>query len=295
MAEKKSRTGALVGILGLLVVVLIAAIYLFFDTRNKLNDVSLELAESKEYFRIEKDSLEREIRQIYFQYDSLETDNIEIQKEMKEQQEKIDYLLKRQADDIYKIRMYKREMETLRSVLRSYIVQIDSLNLKNQELMAANLRLRNQERQLQTEKLQLEEDKAQLEEIKDVALTLQASNLGLFLLNKRDNETGRVRAAEKVRVDFIIRANQVAEPGEKTIFLRLLNPDGILLSSETIEMFELGEEQVPATSSRTVNYENTDLPVSIYWPITGTFSPGEYAVELYSGGKTIGSASFLLK
>ena len=295
MEEKKSKVGVLVGILGLLVVVLIVAVYMLIDTRKNLNSVSDELAVKTEFFRVEKDSLEKEIRIIYTQYDSLETDNLEIQQEMLLQKEKIERLLSIQADDAYKIKMYKREMETLRSVLRSYIVQIDSLNMKNQELMAENIQLKNVERKLSTEKTKLEEDKAQLEEVKDMALTLQASDMGLFLLNKRENEIGRIRAAEKIRVDFILRANQVAIPGEKTIYLRITRPDGISLASESLEMFDLNGESLPATASRIVIYENTDLPVSIYWAINGELIPGEYTVELYSEGKLIGEAAYLLK
>lgn len=295
MTENKSRVGVLVGLLGLMIVVLGVAVYMLIDTNKNLTSVRKELADKTDYFREEKDSLEREIRHIYVQYDSLETDNVEIQKEMKLQQEKIQRLLALQADDAYKIKMYKREMETLRSVLRSYIVQIDSLNLKNQALMAENIQLKNSERQLQTEKTQLEEDKAQLEELKNVATTLQASDIGLFLLNKRDNETGRIRAAIKTRVDFILRANKVATTGERTIYLRLIRPDDVVLASDDLTMFTLDEEQVPATASRTVNYENTDLPVSIFWNINGELIPGEYNVELFSESKFLGSASFLLK
>ncbi|HDR67897.1 MAG TPA: hypothetical protein ENN61_02475 [Bacteroidaceae bacterium] len=295
MAENKSKVGILVGLLGLLGVVLIVAIYMLLDIRKELGSVSQELADKTAYFTMEKDSLERELRNIYFQYDSLETDNLQIQKEMKMQQEKIEKLLALQADDAYKIKMYKKEMETLRSVLRSYVVQIDSLNLKNQELMAENLLLKNVERQLKTDKSKLEEDKAQLEEIKDKALTLQASNIELFLLNKRDKETQRVRTAEKTRVDFVLRENQVAVPGEKTLYLRLIRPDEVVLASSELEMFESDGEQIPATASRTINYENTDLPVSIYWTINGELSPGEYKVELFSEGKMIGTLSALLK
>ena len=295
MAEKKPNVGVLYGILGLLVVVLGVAIYILLDTRKNLNIVSADLAEKTEFFRVERDSLEGELRNIYVRYDSLETDNVEIQKEMKLQQEKIDRLIAIQADDAYKIKMYRREMETLRSVLRSYIVQIDSLNMMNQELLAQNKQLRNVERRLSSEKAQLEKDKEQLEEIKDMATTLTASDIQLVLLNKRDKETGRIRSAVKVRVDFIIRANKVTPPGEKTVFLRILRPDEVVLGSPELEMVKLDEELVPVSASRMVNYENADLPVSIFWTNDGEIVPGEHRVELFTEGKSIGESSFVLK
>jgi len=292
---RKTNTGVLAGIIGLLVVVLGIAVYLLIDTRKNLNRVAADLAEKTEFFREEKDSLERELRNIYFRYDTLETSNLEIQAEMKLQQEKIDKLIGIQAEDAYKIRMYRKEMETLRTVLRSYIVQIDSLNMKNQELMAENKQLKNSERRLTTEKEQLIRDKDQLEEIKAMATTLHASDINLVLLNKRDKETNRIRAAVKVRVDFILRANNVAETGEKLIYLRIIRPDQVVLGSPELEMIDVGEEQIPASASRVVNYEGSDLPVSIFWTNDGEIVPGEHTVELYSEGQPIGTSSFVLK
>ena len=84
MVEKKSNTGVLVGVIGLLVVVLAVAVYMLLDVRGKLSGVTEELAESKEFFRYERDSLERELRNIYYRYDTLQTNNLQIQQEMKD-------------------------------------------------------------------------------------------------------------------------------------------------------------------------------------------------------------------
>ncbi len=295
MTEKKTNVNALYGVLGLLVVVLAVAVYMLLDTRKNLNLVSSDLSEKTEFFRIEKDSLEGELRNIYFRYDTLETNNLDLQVEMQQQKEKIDKLISLQAEDAYKIRMYRKEMETLRTVLRSYIVQIDSLNMQNQELMAENKQLRNTELRLSTEKEQLEKDKDQLEEIKNLATTLQASRIDMVMLNKRDKESDRIRTAVKVRVDFVLRANNVASTGEKTIFLRIIRPDQVVLGSPELEVIDFNDEQIPASASRVINYENEDLPVSIFWANDGEIVPGEHIVELYSDGKLIGTSSFVLK
>lgn len=295
MAEKKTNVNALYGVLGLLVVVLAVAVYMLLDTRKNLNLVNEDLAEKTEFFRIEKDSLEGELRNIYFRYDTLETNNLELQVEMQQQKEKIERLIALQAEDAYKIRMYRKEMETLRSVLRSYIVQIDSLNMQNQELLAENKQLRNTELRLSTEKKQLEEDKSQLEEIKDLATTLQASQIDLVMLNKRDKETERTRNTVKVRTDFVLRANNVAPAGEKKVFLRIIRPDQVVLGSPELEMIDFNGEQIPASASRVINYENEDLPVSIFWTNDGEIVPGDFTVELYSEGKVIGTSAFVLK
>ncbi len=294
MTEKNTNVNVLYGVLGLLTVVLAVAVYLLLDTRKNLNLVSTDLAEKTEFFRVERDSLEGELRNIYYRYDTLETNNIELQLQMKQQQEKIDKLITIQADDAYKIKMYRREMKTLRSVLRSYIVQIDSLNMKNQELMAENKQLRFAERKLSDEKARLEKDKTQLEEIRDLATTLQASEINLVLLNKRDKEIKRLRSAVKFRVDLLLRANKVVSPGEKNIHLRIIRPDKVVLGSPDLDMVEVNGEQLPASASRIVNYENQDLPLSIFWTNDGEIVPGEYSIEIYADGKIIGSTAVVL-
>ncbi|MEX0982263.1 MAG: hypothetical protein WD577_13195 [Bacteroidales bacterium] len=294
MAEKKINTGVLYGVIGLLVVVLSVSVYMLVDLKKDYDNTQRILEQNRIYFAMEKDSLESELHNIYLSYDSLNTDNKRIQEEMAIQQEKINRLIAIQADDAYKIRMYKREMETLRSVLRSYIVQIDSLNSHNQALMAENVQLKRSEQQLKSEKTRLETDKAQLEEIKDLASSLQVSDIFVEPINERNRPRRRIKSIYKIRTDFIVRANSVASPGEKTIYLRLVRPDGITLESPEMEVVQAGGEDLPVSASRTVTYENTDLPVSIFWTNNGEIVPGEYSVELYAEGRLIGSDLFSL-
>lgn len=294
MTEKKTNTGVLYGVIGLLAVVLVVALYMLFDLKKDYDTTSNELEQNKIYFAMERDSLESELHKIYLSYDSLETDNTKIQGELSIQQEKINRLIAIQADDAYKIKMYKREMETLRSVLRSYIVQIDSLNSQNQVLLAENVQLKRKEQRLQTEKEQLQTDKAALEEIKDMATSLQASDILVETINQRNRPIKRIKSVFKIRTDFIIRANTVALAGEKTIFLRLIRPDGVVLGSPEMHMISSKDEDLPASAARTVTYENADLPVSMFWTNNGEIVPGEYGVEIYCEGKLIGKNVFVL-
>jgi len=295
MTENKSRVGVLVGLVGLLTIVLLVLVYLFIDLKQDKDALDNELTITKEEKRVERDSLERELRHIYFRYDSLETDNDTLQYQMKMQQQKIERLLAIQADDAYKIKMYKREMETIRAVLKSYVVQIDSLNTMNRELMAQNVELRNREQTLSTEKEQLTAEKVALEEIKSQAIALQAADITLNPLDKRDKPRTKIDRITKMRVDFTLRANKITEAGDKTIFLRIIRPDGILLGSPDMLAFSYEGETMMASASRDVNYENADLPVSIFWTNNGDLVSGEYVIELYAEGNMIGVASFALK
>ncbi len=294
MGEKKTNTGVLYGIIGLLAVVLVVAGYFLYDLKQDFDTASRELEQNKIFFAMEKDSLENELHNIYLSYDSLETDNKRIQDEVALQQQKINKLIAIQADDAYKIKMYKREMETLRSVLRSYIVQIDSLNSKNQELMAENVQLKQSEHRLKSEKEKLETDKAQLEQIKTVASALQASDIVVEPINDKNRPRKRINYIAKIRTDFVVRANSVASAGEKTIYLRLIRPDSVALGSAEMLVIEYNGRDLPVSASRTVTYENQDLPVSIFWDNNGELVPGEYTLELYCEENIIGKSVFVL-
>lgn len=295
MSEKKPNVGVLYGIVGLLVVVLAVAVYMLVDLKKDYDATSNELQQNKIYFKIEKDSLESELHTIYMEYDSLETDNETIQTELALQQEKINRLIAIQADDAYKIKMYRREMETLRTVLKSYIVQIDSLNSQNQALMAENIQLKRTEKTLQSEKEQLETEKADLEDIKDLASSLQASDLFVEPINENNRPKKRIKYIDKIRVDFVIRENSVSLPGDKTIYLRLMRPDEVALGSNELVVIQYNGDDIPVSATRTVTYENEDLPVSIFWTNNGEIVPGEYGVELYCESKLIGTSTFILK
>ena len=294
MSEKKTNVGVLYGIIGLLVVVLAVSVFMLLDLKKDYDTSTAELEQNRIFFAMERDSLERELHNIYLSYDSLETDNTKIQAELALQQEKINRLIAIQADDAYKIKMYKREMETLRSVLRSYIVQIDSLNSQNQVLMAENVQLKRSEQKLKTEKEKLETDKAALEQIKDLASTLQASDIFVEPINEKNRPRKRLNSINKIRTDFVMRANSVTVPGEKIVVLRLVRPDGIALGSPEMDVVSVNGEDLPASASRTVTYENADLPVSIFWTNNGELVPGEYLVEIYCEGKLIGNDVFTL-
>ena len=133
------------------------------------------------------------------------------------------------------------------------------------------------------------------EEIKDMASSLLASDIFIQPINEKNRAIKRIRYVDKIRTDFVIRENSVALPGDKTIYLRLMRPDAVTLGSEDLQVIAFNGDDIPVSASRTVTYENADLPVSIFWTNNGEIVPGEYGVELYCEGKQIGVSTFILK
>lgn len=294
--EKKNNS---VTYLTILIVVLgIAFIvlgYLWYTQKQESDKIIAQLEEYSTFITEQKDSLESELEGIIVQYDSLMTENDTMNIKLSAQQEKIEQLLSLRMSDAQKIRKYEKELGTIRKVLRSYIVQIDSLNTRNQILTAENKELRNRSTQVENINRQLSEEKEELIAITDEAKTLLASNITTLGLNKRSREQDKFNKIEKLRTDFTVRKNNVAEPGPRTIYLRLIRPDGIVLSSPEPGVITVNEEEIPYSASREIIYEKVDVPVSIYWDNNGDLVAGTYKTELYEGGKLIGETEFSLR
>ena len=200
-------------------------------------------------------------------------------------------LLKINANNVYKIRMYEKELGTIRKVLKSYVVQIDSLNQANQELRAQNIETRQALQRVENERQELTEAKVALSSKVEKASILSAKNIVITPLNKRSKEVNRALKVEKLRVCFTLRENAILEPGPKIVYLRVIRPDDIILSSG-VNLFDFQGEQTVYTASREVSYENVDVDMCIYWNNDGQLIPGKYKVYLYADGYEIGTSSF---
>jgi len=275
----------------ILVIVLAGAIgYLWFT----YSDLKQQSAEEKAELERQKVQLEDELKDIYSQYDSLKTENDTMNLKLQAEQARIEKLLKINANNVYKIRMYEKELGTIRKVLKSYVVQIDSLNLANQELRAENLEVRQELRRVESEKQELTEVRNELSSKVEMASVLSAKNIVIASLNKRSKEINKTIKVEKLRICFTLRENPILEPGPKIIYLRVVRPDDVILTSG-VNFFDFQGEQIVFTASREVSYENVDVDMCIFWNNDGQLVPGTYQVHLYADGREIGSSSFGLR
>ncbi len=288
-------TKTLTIILAAVSIVLLVFLILYFSQRKESKEIIAQLEQYSEIITVKKDSLENELKTIIVKYDSLKIDNDSIDEQLTNQQDKIKQLLNLRVSDTEKIKKYERELGTIREVLRSYIVQIDSLNTRNQLLSAENKQLKTKTEEVTTKNVKLEQEKEELTGIKDVAKTLVAANIEAIPMNKRNKEQEKVSKVEKIRIDFVVRKNTLSDPGQKMIYLRLIRPDRVVMGSPEAGIFSVGNDELPYSARREIIYENKDLPVSIFWDDNGDLLAGNYKVELYSEGKSIGETEFTLK
>ena len=139
-----------------------------------------------------------------------------------------------------------------------------------------------------------EEKAAELDNKVKVGSVLRARDIRLSALNDRSKPVSRVKNAARLRVDFVLAANELATPGNKAVYVRITSPDGYVLTTEAMPTFEFEGERLSYSAMREVDYQNQDLEVGIYYNSTG-FAAGTYQIQLYCEGRLIGQTQVVMK
>jgi len=276
-------------IVWLLAIVLGVVTFLYINQMQKTHTIETALT-------AEKDSLQTSLLSLRNEYDSLMTDNDTLNAQLIDEQEKIDDLLAEiksvKATNYAKIRQLQSELGTLRKVAKSYVHQIDSLNTLNQQLVAENIKVKNDFNEVVSTKNELEEQNEDLSGKVEMASVLRTENLRATPLNRRGKENNRINKIEKIQIDFSIKENVLAEPGERTFYVRIAGPDDYILAKSEDNLFEYQGQEIIYSARRPVDYMNDKIDVTIYWDNNGTLIPGSYDVYIFADGHEIGVTSF---
>jgi hypothetical protein len=291
MFSGKKLTAILISLATFLVILIMILGWLLYDRRQRVEEF--------EVVTHEKFELIRELEDLSREYDDLMTDNVGLNEELEGRQEEIEKLIdelnRTRVSNTATINQYRRELGTLRDVLKSYIVQVDSLNQANILLRAENLQVRQQAVLAETQLEQERQVKEDLSARVELGSRLMVENLAASAINSRGREINRIGRTEQVQVCFTLKRNAIADPGMRTVYLRITRPDDLVLASSADNMMFLEEEPVVFTASRDINYENLDIDACIYYHDDGSLIPGTYKVVLYTEGYQIGTTEFSLR
>ena len=279
-----------------LIVVILALIggiaYLLgnLEQQKQVNRDMQELAE------LDKQEMENEYERFALQYSEMKTqiNNDSIVEQLTQEQMKTQKLLeelkKVKADDAREITRLKKELATVREVLRSYIIQVDSLNRLNESLKQENSRVNAVLQERNSQIAGLSNEKASLSEKVAIAAQLDATNISLSLLNKRDKPTKKLKDTKKMQVNFTITKNVTASNGHRTIYVRIQNPGGNTLSGGGSFAYE--NRNLEYSMKKTIEYTGEEVSVATFWNVTQMLEGGQYRVSIFADGNMIGSRTF---
>ena len=281
----------------ILVVLLLAGAtaYLFIS----LNKQKEENAAIKELAEIDKKEMENEYQQFAQQYSEMKTqiNNDSIVAQLTAEQEKTQRLLSElrrvKSTDAREITRLKKELATVRAVIRSYVMEIDSLNKVNASLAQENTRVQGQYEAATRQIEGLSTEKRSLSEKVAIAAQLDATGIALVAKNKRGKSTDQITKATTLQVSFNITRNVTATSGVKDIYVRIMSPTGSLLNGEGSFSYE--NRTLQYSMKRSVEYNGEETPVSLFWNVSQALQGGTYQVSIFADGNMIGSRSFNFK
>jgi len=280
--------------IGLTVIaVILAAVLVYMVVAYK--DQKAAMFEMETMLTSEKDSLANELRAMVHGYDTLKTNNDTLNAQLVKEQDRIKKLLAINANNVSLIKTYRAEIGTMRSIMKNYIVQIDSLHTRNQILVAENAEIKGEMTRVAQTNQELNQAKVDLSAKVEIASVVPAKDIIVTGLNKKRKETDRIDRMENLSVCFTLRENPIAEAGRKVVFLRVVRPDGLVITDSPDKTFAFNNESLVFSANREVDYEKADIEMCIFLDNTGDFIPGTYTAQLYLEKNLIGSTPFTLK
>jgi len=303
MTEQKEHTGSnkvLLWLVLLLALTNIGTLYMLFSKHQE----NVELVTNNTNLEEEQVKLTDELNDMLARYDSVSTDNTEMQAEIQEQRARIEELLKeaeKHKDDAWVIYKLRKEAATLRDVMKNYLKTIDSLNTANQELIAQKAEVETQLTSQKEENKELNQKNEELSEKVKIGSKLRVVDLvseGQRVKNSTvHRETDRAKRVDKIKTCFTIDKNEVTKPGKKEVYLRIIAPDGEVLAFGQTEDYMFTYEGKRGLYSRKeeVLYENEELDMCLYWDVKSELQEGKYIVEVYAEDYLMGTTDFELK
>lgn len=272
----------------ILSVILVALSVLYFSIhRQQMYD--------NQMLQADRDSIQNDLGRLMSDYDSLRFQNDSIAASLDRANEVMEQLKQERRWNYAKIKQYEKEVGTLRSIMKGYVRQIDSLNTLNKQLIKENVGYRKEISSAKLRAEMAEEKAAELDNMVKIGAVLRARDIRLAALNDRGNPVSRIKNATRLRVDFVLSANELAAPGNKAIYVRISSPDGYVLTTEAMPTFEFEGERLSYSAMREVDYDPAqDLEIGIYYNSKG-FAAGAYRIQLYCEGRLIGQTEVMMK
>lgn len=288
----------------IIIISLVVALVLFIGVGGYLLSALLQSEERNEelkqveaYIALEKEEMLNDLRLAKQQYNELkiniDNDSLlyKLELEQKRTQELLDELERTKATDAAEIRRLKSELSTLRGVLENYIVQIDSLHRENNQLRSRNDELVAANRQVERERDNLAEERQELSQKVSLASQLDATNVRMVLLKKNGSEVEKLRRAKQIKVSFTISKNITAQTGEKTVYVRIADPNQEALVKSINNTFLYEDREIGYSMCRVFEFTGEEQSLTLYWDIEETLQQGIYTVNIFVDGNMIGSGS----
>ena len=279
--------------------ILILGAFIYFQF-SKISEAENQLVELTQVMEFEKQQSIEEYEKLAMEYEEfyIETSNDSLLKLFDEEKQKVQQLLQElktvKATNARRIKELQKELGTVRGVLKSYIYKVDSLNTVNDNLKKENVKVKKQIAEAQEIKRQLEEKTNELDAKINLASILEADEIQIKTLNKKGKVTKSLKRITNIEICFQVLRNITAERGYKTVYIRIADANGEVLTTET-KTFEFEGKQLIYSAKKEIEYNGEDTPVCMYYKVTNPLQTGTYSIAIFAEGNLIGTTGIVLK
>lgn len=290
---KDNKRTAIITLSIVLVLSLAGGAYLWFALRSS----EAQNQEAQELMALEREEMLNDLTSAQMQYDELmvriNNDSLryKLEKEQLRTQQLLEELERTKATSAAEITRLKKELKTIREVLKNYVMQIDSLNRENEQLKKENTAVRNQYREASKRIDDLADEKEALSEKVTLASQLDATGVKVSLLRKNGKETEKIKRAKQIAVSFTIAKNITSSTGEKSVYIRMLQPNQEPLAKSESNTFIYENREITFSMCKQFEYTGEEQQLTLYWNIEETLPKGKYSAYIFVDGNMIGSGS----
>ena len=247
----------------------------------------------------EKEDLIHQMEDLQNDYANLTSNYEKINSQLDTSRAEIAQLIERMkstdATNRAKIRQYEKELGTLRTIMRGYIVQIDSLNTLNHKLTADAAAARKEAAESRKQNQELTQQVESLSGQVAAGSVIKARGLVTRAYTSGDKTTDKSSKVARLLTSLSLVENDLAPKGPVRVYIRVKDPEGIILTNSVATSFQYNGETLVASASREVDYEGKEVDLSIYLNDIPSYSKGIYSVEAYTEQAFLGSSEFMLR
>lgn len=293
--EREARESKARGLKNVMIALAVIAIvlagllaYIWYQKSALVSDLEAEKRDLTEQMV----TLQNDYANLSSDYDSI---NSQLDTSRAEVAQLIERIKKTDATNRSKMRQYEKELGTLRSIMRNYIVQIDSLNTLNHKLTADAAAARKEAADTRQANEELTQKVESLSGKVAAGSVVKARGLRLEAYNSMEKVTDRSSRTIRLMASLSLVENELAPKGPVRVYIRVKDPDGIILTNSDRTSFTFNGESMVASASREVDYQGKEVDLSIYLNGIGDYSKGIYTVEAYTESSSLGSAELMLR
>ena len=297
--DKIKRNNLIIIIVAAIVIIAlaIAAFYYF----RKATDKEKEMTEVVAMMNFEKEQVEKEFSDLNSEFDGYTTNihNDSLVKLLQDQKMKVQQLLNElritKSTNARRIAQLRQELATVRNVMIQYVNKIDSLNSINKDLKIENVEVHRKFQAASETVQQLSKDKESLNQVVSRASIMEVTNFSMIPLNSKNKKTSWFSQTANLQFNYTIAKNVTAQPGEKTIFLRIIRPDDDVLTKNISNVFPYENKNITYSVSKKIEYSGDALSDVLYWKVGEILPKGTYRAEFFIDGNRVGNFTFVFE